>query len=153
MLLGLWRPGTDLCQDFLFQVVAITKLNRYRPFFFLTYAQLMVQWLKLFDMYVDFSKISVVSLNDDTVRRVSIFGVIQSECGKIQTRITPDADTFYAVWKRSMLRWRIIFPKLRDYFCFQGHWLVEKVNQTWYKLFSILNMDITLWIKSWNYNT
>ena len=23
---------------------------------------------------------------------------IQSECGKVQTRITPNTDTFYAVW-------------------------------------------------------
>ena len=28
-----------------------------------------------------------------------VLGVIQSECGKIQTRITPNTDTIYAVLK------------------------------------------------------
>ena len=40
-------------------------------------------------------------LRFNTVWKVSVFGVIlvriQSECGKIQTRITPNTDTFYAV--------------------------------------------------------
>ena len=30
-------------------------------------------------------------------QKVSVFGVIQSECGKMQTTITPNTDTFYAV--------------------------------------------------------
>ena len=37
----------------------------------------------------------------DTAKNVSVFGVIldriQSECGKIRTRITENTDTFHAV--------------------------------------------------------
>ena len=33
---------------------------------------------------------------------MSVFGVIQSECGKIRTRITPNAETFYAVLVESI---------------------------------------------------
>ena len=36
-----------------------------------------------------------------SLRKVSIFGVIQSECGKIRSRITPNTDTFYAVCNRN----------------------------------------------------
>ena len=32
-----------------------------------------------------------------TVQKVFVFGVIQSECGEILTRITSNTDTFYAV--------------------------------------------------------
>ena len=41
-----------------------------------------------------------------TARKVSAFGVIlvriQSECGKLRTKINPNTDTFYAVSSRSM---------------------------------------------------
>ena len=40
-----------------------------------------------------------------TASKVSVFEVIlvriQSECGKIRTRITPNTDTFYAVYDGS----------------------------------------------------
>ena len=29
--------------------------------------------------------------------KMSLFGVVQSECGRMRTRITPNTDTFYAV--------------------------------------------------------
>ena len=29
--------------------------------------------------------------------KMSLFGVVQSECGKMRTRTTPNTDTFYAV--------------------------------------------------------
>ena len=47
-------------------------------------------------------------------KRYSIFLGIQSECGKIWTRITPNKATFYAVfipWKR---------PKTKDFLKFSG---------------------------------
>ena len=43
----------------------------------------------------------IVLFKSNTAWKVSVFGVIlariQSECGKIQTRITPNMDTLYAV--------------------------------------------------------
>ena len=43
---------------------------------------------------------TVTELTSDTLRKVFVFGIIlvciQSECGKIRTKITPNTNTFYA---------------------------------------------------------
>ena len=33
---------------------------------------------------------------------IPLFLRLQSECGKIRTRITPNTDTFYAVWQATI---------------------------------------------------
>ena len=43
------------------------------------------------------TKRGMVTNNAYATNKVSVFGVIQSECGKIRTRITPNADIFYVV--------------------------------------------------------
>ena len=40
----------------------------------------------------------------NTAQKVSVFGVIQSECGKIRTRITPNTNIFHAVLAVDILR-------------------------------------------------
>ena len=41
-----------------------------------------------------------------TAWKVSVFEVFQPECGKIQTRKTPNTDTFHAVWV--ILEWNMV---------------------------------------------
>ena len=47
-----------------------------------------------------------------TASKVSVFGVIQSECGETRTIITPNMDTFYAVHVIWILMGDIHFAKL-----------------------------------------
>ena len=38
--------------------------------------------------------------------KTSVFGIIQFECGKMRTRITPNTDTFYAVSGKGFFFWK-----------------------------------------------
>ena len=72
------------------------------------YAELQQKWSYIF-------KILKRNGRDIIAQKVSVFGVIlvriQSECGKIQTGITPNTDTFHAVLIRATMSFHQLVSK------------------------------------------
>ena len=61
-------------------------------------------WVKIYRICTSFRQNSTHSNMLITAWKLSMFGVIQSECGKMWTRITPNTDIFYAA-NGSLNKW------------------------------------------------
>ena len=58
---------------------------------------------------------------------MSKFGVIQSKCGKMQTRITPNKDTFYALIFKRLLFFQRKHQFMRNSLLLWYHFKVESI--------------------------